>query len=91
MVSAVEYPSFKGLELSKQRQFNAFVSIILVLIVVAYKPKIMIFFMMAAYILSGPAITIYRHQKKRAVDKSLPQDRSALNETREQKSLLEKR
>ena len=34
--------------------------------VIAYKPKIMIFSMLAIYLLSGPVVTIYRSQKKLA-------------------------
>ncbi len=66
MVSTISYPSFKNLELKKQKPFNALVAIILILMVIAYKPKIMIFSMLAIYLLSGPAVTIYRSQKKLA-------------------------
>jgi len=64
MVSTISYPSFKNLELKKQKPFNALVAIILVLMVIAYKPKIMIFSFLAIYLLSGPVVTIYRSQKK---------------------------
>jgi len=64
MVSTISYPSFKKLELKKQKPFNVLVAITLVLMVIAYKPEIMIFSMLAIYLLSGPVITIYRSQKK---------------------------
>lgn len=64
MVSTIDYPSFKGLELRKQKPFNVLVSIILILIVIAYKPKIMLFFIAVIYLLSGPVITMYRSQKR---------------------------
>ena len=68
MVSSVRYPSFKEFELKKQKPFNVLVATILVLIVVAYKPKIMLFFIMLTYILSGPAITLYHIRKKRTTE-----------------------
>ncbi|MDY6972900.1 MAG: CDP-diacylglycerol--serine O-phosphatidyltransferase [Thermodesulfobacteriota bacterium] len=69
MVSTIDYPSFKELELKKQKPFNVLVAVILMLIVIAYKPNIMLFFILIIYILSGPAMTIYRFQKKRAMNK----------------------
>ncbi|UCF82352.1 MAG: CDP-diacylglycerol--serine O-phosphatidyltransferase [Desulfobacteraceae bacterium] len=68
MVSTINYPSFKELELRKQKPFNVLVAIILILIVIAYQPKIMLFFILVIYILSGPAVTIYLSQKKLARD-----------------------
>ena len=32
--------------------------------VIAYKPKIMLFSILTIYLLSGPVVTIYRSQKK---------------------------
>jgi CDP-diacylglycerol---serine O-phosphatidyltransferase len=66
MVSTVQYPSFKGLELKHRKSFNVLVSIILVALVIAYKPRVMLFFVLAAYTLSGPVITLYRLRMKRA-------------------------
>ena len=71
MVSTIQYPSFKEFELRKQKPFNALVAIILVFIVVAYKPKIMLFFILAMYILLGPAMTLYRLRKRRAMGEPL--------------------
>lgn len=71
MVSSIRYPSFKEFELKKQKPFNVLVATILVLVVVAYKPKIMLFFIMLTYILSGPAITLYRLRKKRTTEETL--------------------
>ena len=65
MVSTIDYLSFKELDLKKQRPFSVFVEVILILLVIAYKPKVMLFFLLIIYILSGPVITIYRHHKKR--------------------------
>ena len=66
MVSTIEYPSFKELELKKQKPFSVLVATILILTVIAYKPKIMLFIVLAIYIISGPVITMYRLRKKRA-------------------------
>jgi CDP-diacylglycerol--serine O-phosphatidyltransferase len=66
MVSTINYPSFKELELRRQKPFNVLVATILILMVIAYKPKIMLFLILVIYLLSGPAVTIYRSQKKLA-------------------------
>lgn len=66
MVSAIQYPSFKGLEFKHRKSFNVLVSIILVALVIAYKPRIMLFFVLAAYTLSGPVVTLYRMRVRRA-------------------------
>lgn len=71
MVSSIRYPSFKEFELKKQKPFNVLVATILVLVVVAYKPKIILFFIMVTYILSGPAITLYRLRKRKATEDTL--------------------
>jgi CDP-diacylglycerol--serine O-phosphatidyltransferase len=65
MVSTMDYFSFKELDLRRQRPFNVFVAIILILLVIAYKPRIMLFLLLITYILSGPVMTAYRHQRKR--------------------------
>ena len=65
MVSTISYPSFKKLEIRNQKHFNVLVSLILILIVIAYKPKIMIFFVMFFYVLSGPIVSLYRLRYRR--------------------------
>ncbi|NQU12855.1 MAG: CDP-diacylglycerol--serine O-phosphatidyltransferase [Desulfobacteraceae bacterium] len=80
MVSSIRYFSFKEFELKKQKPFNVLVAIILILIVVAYKPKIMLFLILTAYILSGPAITLYRHRKKRAMEDILIKETPTVEE-----------
>ena len=67
MVSTIEYPSFKELELKKQKPFSVLVATILILMVIVYKPKIMLFIVLTTYIVSGPVITVYRLRKKRAM------------------------
>jgi len=67
MVSTLDYFSFKELNLKKRKPFNLLVSIVLVLVVIAYKPRIMIFFISALYILSGLVLTAVRHQRRRSL------------------------
>ncbi|MCD6560373.1 MAG: CDP-diacylglycerol--serine O-phosphatidyltransferase [Deltaproteobacteria bacterium] len=74
MVSTIDYPSFKELELTRKKTFNMLVTVILMLIVVAYKPKIMLFLLLLAYIFAGPLITIIRYHKKGSKTKVLFQD-----------------
>jgi CDP-diacylglycerol---serine O-phosphatidyltransferase len=88
MVSTVCYPSFKGLEFKSRRSFNVLVYIILIAVVIAYKPKVMLFFVLAAYTLSGPIITLYRlrakrAEKNRAVEKMAQTTAEDLNSTSE--------
>lgn len=78
MVSSIDYLSFKEFELRKQKPFNVLVAIILILIVIAYKPRIMLLFILAAYVVSGPVITICRHQKKRSMAKSVLEEGSQI-------------
>jgi CDP-diacylglycerol--serine O-phosphatidyltransferase len=60
MVSTIPYYSFKKLALKNYKPFNVLVSIILVALVIAYKPMVMLFLIMLLYVLSGPTITFYR-------------------------------
>jgi CDP-diacylglycerol---serine O-phosphatidyltransferase len=67
MVSTIDYFSFKGLGLFKRRHFNSLVALILLFIVVAYKPALMLFLFSAIYVVSGPAMMLYhlvRRSKK---------------------------
>ncbi|MDZ7699852.1 MAG: CDP-diacylglycerol--serine O-phosphatidyltransferase [Deltaproteobacteria bacterium] len=80
MVSTVDYFSFKEFEPKKQKPFNVLVATILVLIVVAYKPKIMLFFILIVYVFSGPVITWYRYKKKRTAEKAPREEVSLVDE-----------
>ena len=64
MVSNIKYLSFKEFKLMDRKPFSVLVAVILMLIVIAYKPKFMIFFLLAVYVLSGPVITMCQSQKK---------------------------
>ena len=74
MVSTVDYLSFKEFELKKRRPFNVLVASILVFTVIAYKPKIMLFLILAIYILSGPLISAHLFHKRRAMARNLPEE-----------------
>jgi CDP-diacylglycerol--serine O-phosphatidyltransferase len=69
MVSSVDYLNFKKFDIRNQKPFNVLVSIILIFLVIAYRPKIMLFVIMLLYVLSGPVISLYRFHGKRAGEK----------------------
>ena len=69
MVSTIKYLSFKEFNIRHRKPFNVLVSIILICIVIAYKPRIILFFIMLSYILSGPVITLYRLHGRRSQTK----------------------
>jgi CDP-diacylglycerol--serine O-phosphatidyltransferase len=81
MVSTIDYLSFKEFELFKQKPFNVLVGTILIFVVVAYKPALMLFIFAGLYVFSGPAITLYYLNRKRAkkaapvLDSSLEQSK----------------
>jgi len=64
MVSSLSYMSFKEFNIRNQKPFNVLVAIILVFIVIAYKPKVLLFLIMLSYLVSGPVISLYLFRKK---------------------------
>lgn len=60
MVSTLHYYSFKKFDIRNKKPFNVLLSIILISLIIAYKPKVMLFLILFAYVVSGPAITFYR-------------------------------
>ncbi len=74
MVSSIDYLSFKEFELRGKKPFNVLVGLILMLIVIAYRPKIMLFLILVIYVVSGPIITLYRLRKKRVRAKAFLED-----------------
>lgn len=72
MVSSLKYPSFKEFHIKHQKPFNVLVTSILVLLMIAYKPKVLLFFIIFLYVCSGPVITIVLHYKKRKVESAFP-------------------
>jgi len=80
MVSNITYPSFKEFELKKRHPFNMLVAIVLVLIVVAYKPRIMLFIILIMYVLLGPLIAFYQLKKKKFLPNEVQQTVSSVEE-----------
>ncbi|MBN1105508.1 MAG: CDP-diacylglycerol--serine O-phosphatidyltransferase [Deltaproteobacteria bacterium] len=66
MVSTVGYSSFKKLDIRNQKPFHVLVSVILMCMVIAYKPKIMLLVIMSGYVLSGPVTGVYRLYSRRS-------------------------
>jgi len=87
MVSTINYFSFKEFDIRNQRPFHVLVSIILVSILIAYEPKILLFFIMLAYVVSGPVITIYRLHKKGSHVMKPAHHISTINDDKEIKEL----
>jgi CDP-diacylglycerol--serine O-phosphatidyltransferase len=69
MVSTIRYLSFKKFDIRHRKPFNVLVSIILVCMVIVYKPMIMLFVIMLAYVLSGPTLAVYRLRARRSFAK----------------------
>jgi CDP-diacylglycerol--serine O-phosphatidyltransferase len=72
MVSSIRYMSFKEFNIRNQKPFNVLVAIILVFIVIAYKPNVLLFLILLLYTLSGPVTFLYVFQVKRYVEKDSP-------------------
>ncbi|HDM10529.1 MAG: CDP-diacylglycerol--serine O-phosphatidyltransferase [Deltaproteobacteria bacterium] len=70
MVSGLDYLSFKKFEIRRQKPFNVLVSIILMLIVVAYRPRIVLFFLIGGYVISGPIVSLVRARTHKAISTS---------------------
>ncbi len=66
MVSSMKYYSFKEFNIRHQKPFNVLVSVILIFIVIAYKPKVLLFLILLIYVLSGPVVTLYLYFKSRS-------------------------
>jgi CDP-diacylglycerol--serine O-phosphatidyltransferase len=60
MVSTLHYFSLKKFDIRNKKPFNLLLSIILIAMIIAYKPKVMLFLLVFGYVLSGPVITFYR-------------------------------
>jgi len=70
MVSNLRYYSFKELD-SKKASFRFLLVVIMSLIILVYKPNIILFTGFFVYLLSGPIITIIGLNKKRTVKKQV--------------------
>ena len=65
MVSNIHYISLKGDEFSHRKPFNVLVTIVLVIVLIAYKPKLIIPLLAMSYVLSGPGFALYDLYKKK--------------------------
>lgn len=73
MVSNIRFISFKKVEFFKRHPFHTLVGLVLVFVVVAAAPEIMGFFIMMAYVLSGPVSTYY-YFKRPALPEPKPEE-----------------
>ncbi|MFC1823693.1 CDP-diacylglycerol--serine O-phosphatidyltransferase [Thermodesulfobacteriota bacterium] len=80
MVSSLKYLSFKKFVIRDQKPFNVLVSTILICTLIAYKPKIMFFFIAILYVLSGPVISLYRAYARRSLLRDPIKDVPSLKE-----------
>jgi CDP-diacylglycerol---serine O-phosphatidyltransferase len=72
MVSSLRYFSFKEFNIRNQKPFNVLVAIILVCIVIAYRPSVLLFLIFIPYVFSGPIVSICYFYKKPAASKDAP-------------------
>lgn len=71
MVSTLHYASFKKFDIRNRKPFNLLLSLILVAMIIAYKPKVMLFLLIFGYVVSGPAVTFYRLYRRIPFRKSV--------------------
>lgn len=69
MVSSFKYMSFKEINIKRQKQFNQLVAVILVLSILAYKPRVLLFPILLVYVLSGPAVSVFLYIKSASDNK----------------------
>jgi CDP-diacylglycerol--serine O-phosphatidyltransferase len=79
MVSSFRYYSFKDPELIKRQPFGFLVLAIVLLIVVAAAPVVMIFAIMLAYVLSGPAGFVLTWPRRRRLEKAVHKGHEAVH------------
>ncbi|HMK37037.1 MAG TPA: CDP-diacylglycerol--serine O-phosphatidyltransferase [Desulfomonilaceae bacterium] len=70
MVSNIKFHAFKDLTLVKQKPFSSTVAFVLMLALIASAPAVVLFLLCAAYVVSGPVMTIVLYVQAR---KKLPE------------------
>jgi CDP-diacylglycerol--serine O-phosphatidyltransferase len=78
MVSTVKYNNFKDLDPFLKRPFNTLVVFILLMVLLMAEPQVMIFFLISAYVVSGPVGELYRllrGGRGRATDKPVESEK----------------
>jgi CDP-diacylglycerol--serine O-phosphatidyltransferase len=63
MVSDVRYASFKDMSFFKGRPFRSTVVAIMLIVIIFLEPKVTLFGLTFAYLLSGPVYTLFRRKK----------------------------
>jgi CDP-diacylglycerol--serine O-phosphatidyltransferase len=71
MVSTVKYNSFKDLQLARRKPFNALIIVVLLIVFVVSEPRIMLFSLCFAYVLSGPT-TLVVHLLRKSKTQEVP-------------------
>jgi CDP-diacylglycerol--serine O-phosphatidyltransferase len=68
MVSGIKFHAFKDLGFAREKPFSTTVAFVLVLALIAASPFIVLFVISAAYVVSGPVLTLmlYLRNRKRA-------------------------
>lgn len=74
MVSTLRYPSFKNAGIIRNKNFNALVGAILVLIFIAAQPSIALFMVGITYVASGFFVTLRLHKHARQQDDALSKE-----------------
>jgi CDP-diacylglycerol--serine O-phosphatidyltransferase len=71
MVSSVKFHAFKDLTVVRQKPFSSTVAFVLLLSLIAAKPQIFLFLFCAAYVVSGPILTLVllSRNKKRLLER----------------------
>ncbi len=65
MVSSVKFHAFKDLTLVKQKPFSSTVAFVLLLALIAAAPLVVPFLLCAAYVVSGPILTLVLHSRNK--------------------------
>ena len=63
MVSDVRYFSFKDLSFFKDRPFSSTVTAVLLIVIIFIEPRVTLFGLTFAYLLSGPVYTLLQRKK----------------------------
>jgi len=66
MVSNVRYHSFKGIDFKGKVPFVTILLVVLILVLISYEPPIILFGGFMIYALSGPILTLWQLQRRRA-------------------------
>jgi CDP-diacylglycerol--serine O-phosphatidyltransferase len=65
MVSSIKFHAFKDLTLVRKKPFASTVGFVLLLALIAASPFVVPFFICAAYVISGPILTVMLYQRNR--------------------------